>query len=171
VVFSPDGKHLATASGDGLIKLWDATRLDQELQPRLAPLRARVPGPCVIVAFSPDSQRLVSGGADNTVKVWDVQTGRELQTLRGHTGDVYTVAFSPQDGGRWIASGSEDSTVKVWDTRTEQPVRSFRGHTSLVCSLAFSPDGKRLYSGSRDTTVKVWDVSSLDRAGAAAGGK
>jgi WD40 repeat protein/serine/threonine protein kinase len=174
VVFSPDGKHLATASGDGLIKLWDAARLDQEQLPRFAPLRARVPGPSLNVAFSPDSQRLASGGADNTVKVWDVQTGRELQTLRGHTGDVYAVAFSPEDGGRWIASGSEDSTVKVWDTRTEPPVlvRSFRGHTSLVCSLAFSPDGKRLYSGSRDTTVKVWDVSSLDRAAApTAGGK
>jgi WD40 repeat protein/serine/threonine protein kinase len=159
VAFSPDGKQLATASGDGRIQLWDATRLDQEQPSRLAPLRARVPGPCVILAFSPDGQRLASGGV--------------LQTLRGHTGDVYTVAFSPQDGGRWIASGGEDSTVKVWDTRTEQPepVRSFRGHTSLVCGLAFSPDGKRLYSGSRDTTVKVWDVSSLDRAGSTAGGK
>jgi WD40 repeat protein len=173
VAFSPGGKHVATASGDGLIQLWDATRLDREQQPRLAPLRARVPGPCVILAFSPDGQRLASGGADNTIKVWDVQSGRVLQILRGHTGDVYTVAFSPHDGGRWIASGGEDSTVKVWDTRMEQPVpaRSFRGHTSLVCGLAFSPDGKRLYSGSRDATVKVWDVSSLDRSGTAAGGR
>jgi WD40 repeat protein len=147
--------------------------LDEDQQPRLPPLRARIPGPCVILAFSPDSRRLASGGADHTIKVWDVQNGRELHTLRGHTGDVYAVAFSPNDGGRWIASGSEDSTVKVWDTRTEQPVlvRSFRGHTALVCGLAFSPDGKRLYSGSRDTTVKVWDVSSLDRPGSAAGGK
>jgi WD40 repeat protein len=161
VVFSPDGKHLATASGDGQIKLWDATRLDKEQQPRLAPLRARVPGPCVNVAFSPDSQRLASGGAGNTVKVWDVQTGEALQTLRGHSGDVYAVAFSPDKEGRWIASGSEDSTVKVWDSRSGELLRSFRGHTGLVCSVAFSPDGTRLYSGSRDTTVKVWDLTQL----------
>jgi WD40 repeat protein len=171
VAFSPDGKHLATASGDGQIKLWDGTRLDQDQPPRLAPLRARVPGPCAILAFSPDGLRLASGGAENTVKVWDVQNGNELQTLRGHSGDVYTVAFSPHDGGRWIASGGEDSTVKVWDSRSGKEVLNFRGHIGLVCSLTFSPDGKRLYSGSRDTTVKVWDVSSLDGAPSTAGGK
>ena len=47
------------------------------------------------MAFSPDGRRLATGGEENTVKIWDVQTGQELQTLRGHSGDVYTVAFSP----------------------------------------------------------------------------
>jgi WD40 repeat protein len=171
VVFSPDGKHLASASGDGQVRFWDATRLAEEQAPRLPPLRARVPGPSLNLAFSPDSQCLASGGTGNTVKVWDVQTGTDRQTLRGHSGDVYAVAFSPHDGGRWIASGSEDSTVKIWDGRTGDEVLSFRGHTGLVCSLAFSPDGKRLYSGSRDTTLKVWDVTSLDRAESAPGGQ
>ena len=49
------------------------------------------------MAFSPDGRRLATGGEENTVKIWDVQTGKELQTLRGHSGDVYTVAFSPDD--------------------------------------------------------------------------
>jgi WD40 repeat protein len=44
------------------------------------------------------------------VKIWDVQTGQELKTLRGHSGDLYTVAFSPDNDGRWIASAGEDST-------------------------------------------------------------
>ena len=123
---------------------------------------ARVPGPSLNVAFSPDGRRLATGGEENTVKIWDVQTGQELQTLRGHSGDVYTVAFSPDDDGRWIASAGEDSTVKVWDSHTGKLVRSFRGHTGLVSSVAFSPDGRRLVSGSRDHTVKVWDMTQLD---------
>lgn len=163
VVFGPDGKHLASASGDGRVNLWDATRLDKEQQPRLPPLRARVPAPSLSVAFSPDSQRLATGGTRNTVKVWEVRTGTELQTLRGHNGDVYTVVFSPNDNGRWIASGGEDTTVKIWDSRTGEEVLTFRGHTGLVSSLAFSPDGLRLYSGSRDTTVKVWDLTQLSQ--------
>ncbi len=160
VVFSRKGGHLATASGDGEVKLWDATRLDQKQKARHT-LRARVPGPSLNVAFSPDGRRLATGGEDNTVKIWDVQNGRELHTLRGHSGEVYTVAFSPDDDGRWVASGGEDSAVKVWDSHTGKLVRTFRGHTGLVISLAFSPDGRRLVSGSRDKTVKIWDVTQL----------
>ena len=62
------------------------------------PARA-IPGQCLNVAFSPDGRRLATGGEENTVKIWDVQTGQELQTLRGHSGDVYTVAFSPDAAG------------------------------------------------------------------------
>jgi eukaryotic-like serine/threonine-protein kinase len=161
VVFSSNGKHLASASPHGEVKLWDATRLNdltKKQEARLT-LHARVPRPSLNVAFSPDSQRLATGGEDNTIKIWDVQTGQELQTLRGHSGEVYTLAFSAD--GRWVASGGEDSTVKVWDSHTGKVVRSFRGHTGLVSSVAFSPDGRRLVSGSRDFTVKVWDLTPL----------
>jgi WD40 repeat protein/serine/threonine protein kinase len=162
VVFSHDGRHLASASGDGKVKLWDATRLKEKQEARQT-LSAQNRGPGLTVAFSPDGRRLVTGGEGNTVKIWDVQTSRELETLRGHTGDVCAVAFSPDPAGRWVASAGEDSTVKVWDSHTGTLVRSFRGHIGLVSSLAFI-DGTRLVSGSRDRTVKVWDVTQLSEA-------
>jgi WD40 repeat protein/serine/threonine protein kinase len=161
VTFSRDGRHLASAA-DGEVILWDATRLTEKQDPRIPPIRGRVPGPSLNVAFSPDGRTLATGGEEYTVKIWEVQTGRELATLRGHGGDVYTVAFSPD--GRWVASAGEDSTVKVWDGHNDyRLVRSFRGHTGVVASLAFAsgPDGLLLVSGSRDHTVKVWDVSKL----------
>jgi WD40 repeat protein len=163
VVFSRKGGHLASASQDGEVKLWDATRLTEKQKARRT-LHARIPGPRLNVPFSPDGLRLATGGDDNTAKIWDVQTGQELQTLRGHSGEVYTLAFSPDDDGRWVASGGEDSAVKVWDSHTGKVVRSFRGHTGVVTSVAFSPDGLRLVSGSRDATAKVWDLTPLREA-------
>jgi WD40 repeat protein len=165
LVFSRDGAQLASASNDGMVKLWDAKRLDKkrldEKQEARLTLHTRVPGPSVNVAFSPDGRRLATGGEQNTVEIWEVATGRKPQTLEGHRGEVYTLAFSPDADGRWIATGGEDSTVKVWDSHTGEVRRNFRGHTALVSSVAFSPNGRLLVSGSRDSTVKVWDLTAL----------
>jgi WD40 repeat protein len=142
------------------VKLWDATRLAEKQVARGA-IRAQAALVALNPAFSPDGRRLVAGAEKNTVNIWDVQTGRVLQTLEGHSGDVWVAAFSPD--GPWIASAGEDSTVKVWDSHTGTLVRSFRGHTGLVTSVAFSPDGRLLLSGSRDHTVKVWDLTHLGK--------
>ena len=43
------------------------------------------------MCFSPDGKRLASGSWDKTVKVWDTATGREILTLKGHTGELQHV--------------------------------------------------------------------------------
>ena len=77
------------------------------------------------------------------MKVWDAQTGQELLTLKGHSGRVKSVAFSPD--GKRLASASWDETVKVWDAQTGQELLSLKERWRN--SVAFSPDGKRLASG------------------------
>ncbi|KAF7342157.1 WD40 repeat-like protein [Mycena venus] len=79
--------------------------------------------------------------------------------LRGHSGTVSSVHFSPN--GTRIASGSHDWTVCVWEAETGTLVAGpFEGHTERVTCVHFSPDGASLASGSDDRTVRVWDVET-----------
>jgi WD40 repeat protein len=167
VAYDRDGLRLASTSGlgpshndarpGGELKLWEVTSGRELATPR------RGIDLVQFLAFSPDGHRLVlsSGlfGESSEAQVWDAATGRTL-FLRGHTGNVQGVTFSP-DGTR-IATASDDRTVKLWDAVTGQEVFTLRGHTAGVFRVAFSPDGHRLASGGIDWTARVWDARPPD---------
>src|SRR5207253_5574532 len=76
-------------------------------------------------------------------------------SFKGHTGLVFSVAFSPD--GKVLATGSFDNTVKLWDFATGKELQTLKGHTSSIYGVAFSPDGSLLASGSQDKTIRLWN--------------
>ncbi|MFN7245135.1 MAG: protein kinase domain-containing protein [Microcystis sp.] len=152
VVYSPDGRYLASGSNDKTIKI-----LKVAAGKKLRTLTGHSSG-VYSVAYSPDGRYLASGSRDNTIKIWEVVTGKELRTLTGHSKWVHSVVYSPD--GRYLASGSFDKTIKIWEVATVRELRTPTRHSEVVRSVAYSPDGRYLASGSDDKTIKIWEVAT-----------
>ncbi|NJM71302.1 MAG: protein kinase [Scytonema sp. RU_4_4] len=112
------------------------------------------------VAVSSASNRLTlaSGSFDTTLKLWNLSTGKEIITIEGNAGSVYSVATSPD--GRTVASANGNNTIKLWNLSTGQEIHTLYGHSSSVESVAISPDSKMLASASFDGSIKLWELPS-----------
>jgi Planctomycete cytochrome C/WD domain, G-beta repeat len=155
LAFSPDGKLIASASYDRLVKVWDLA--ENKERHTLKDHSDSVYG----VSFSPDGKLLASGGADRAVKVWDVTTGIRLYTLGESTDWVYAVAWSPT--GHRLAAAGVDRSIRIWeaDAKGGTIVKSAFAHEKAVSRLLYTGDGKTLYSLGEDNLAKSWDALTL----------
>jgi WD40 repeat protein len=105
MVFSADGQVLITSNFDE-IQFWGITT--KKLLRRLTWHTDLV----LALGLSPKGDRLVSGSADRTIKLWRMEDGSLIGSLFGYTGEVNSVAFSPDD--KFVISGGEDG-IAVWN--------------------------------------------------------
>lgn len=151
---SADGKWIATAGNDAVIRLWQSAtgEAGPELRGHAGAIHA--------LSFSPDSARLASAGADGSVRLWKTADG----TLLGQT-DLP----QPATAVAWLLDGHElatagaDALIHRWQVPAETgqpmtPAGEITGHTMPVTCLTATPDGLQLLSGSEDGSVRQWSI-------------
>ena len=159
---SGDGKILATAGGDKLVKMWDVATHKETA--RFEGHMAQV----LTLAFDANGSQLVSGGIDQQIKVWDVKTHERINTLGAHTAAINAVAWAAA-GNAVIAvteAGSAfryteiqaASGVSATATKAESPTeREFENAGSALYCVAASADGEHIFAGSHDGRVFAWN--------------
>jgi WD40 repeat protein len=96
VIYSPDGRHIASAGGDGTVKIWDSQN-----KKRLHTLFGH-DGFVTSIAYSPDGSYIASGSFDGTIKIWNSYTAADyLKNLSDHTDRIWKIVYSPN--GQQIA--------------------------------------------------------------------
>ena len=150
--FSPDGKLIATGSGEfsrsGDIHLWEAASGKQ-----VAAWKERHRDAVLAVDFSPDGKWLVSGGADRLAKVTEIATGKHVYLLEAHTHQVTAVAF--RIDGRVVATGGADGVVNVWDMALGERKKKLTSWKKEVTSLQFLGETNQILTSSGDNQVRI----------------
>ncbi|KAJ3216610.1 hypothetical protein HDU67_009217 [Dinochytrium kinnereticum] len=154
VASSRSGALVASASGDGTVKVWDMTA------PKIPCVNtlSGASGDVYSAVFHPGGDHLATGGYDKLVRLYDAERGIVIKTFSGHQGAVTRTVFSPL--GNLIVSGSKDNTIKFWDIVSGLCIKTISSHLGEVTSVEMSSNGTQLLSSSKDNSNRLWDVRS-----------
>ena len=178
---SPDGTRLATAAGDGHVRIWStdailhANDLDSSTPRQLASL-AYHSGTVHSVRFSHNGKYLASGADDKIVCVYNldpsppahttfgskeappVENWRIFRRLIGHDNDIQDLGWS-FDSSILVSVGL-DSKVVVWSGHTFEKLKTLAQHQSHVKGITFDPANKYFATASDDRTIKIYRFTS-----------
>ena len=154
VTFDAKGKLLASASDNGIVRVWDSK--NDFKQSRI--LTGHEQGVRAVV-FRADGNSLITTGNDNTLRLWNITKIKPGSKILGsHSDRVWTLALSSDD--QILASGGADRKVMLW--KLNQPgsnPQTRLDHKAWIRSVAINTNGDLLACGVEDGTIILWNIS------------
>lgn len=162
IVFSPDGKAIATGDHDGQVELRDST--SGELLQTFVPQLERAEGHRL--AFSPDGKRLAGSGRQGEVCVWDIAEPAKPLLFQKVSENALECVIFLNDGASLLTRSTRRDTdeklvgaTQIWDAKTGELVRQIETRSSEIGSAVISPNGRLLATDER-SSICIYDLSS-----------
>ena len=159
VVWSPDGKYIASGGKDKLVQVWEArtgkslctyTRHTSEIEG---------------IAWSPDGKYIMSGSRDTTAQIWEARAAKHLFSYRAKNSGSSVTSVAWSRNSQYIAFGIY-GLLQVWEappplfSNTREGKLLFSADIgSAVESLTWSPDSKYIVTCDEDREhLEIWEV-------------
>jgi autophagy-related protein 16 len=147
LVYCETGQWLATAGGDGKVRVWEAES---------GRLKATLHGQDVMLGLDFRGDFVVGGSSDHTCKLWSLASGRLHRTFVGHSGNIYAVKLIAGDL-RAVLTGGADRTIRLWDVGRASCRQVLRSG-STCNGLDIGLDGHAPVSAHQDGGLRFWDL-------------
>ncbi len=156
VAFSPDGRFVAAAGADSVVRIWDI-----QTKSEVRGLRGHTDW-VTSVAFSPNGRLIASVAAekDNSLRLFELPSLDTGSSSGGHSLAVNAVAVSPD--GQLVATASIDQTIKIWDIESGREMATLVGNADTPFALAFTSNSSVVMGGRTPTAdsgrLHVWSI-------------
>ncbi len=145
IAFSSDGNTIATG-GYRVIKLWQKSA-------GAVTKKITLPTEAISMTTNTAQTTLAVATKGNGLSLWKIADGKKLSDIKGHTGDVLAMAFSPD--GKKLATSSVDQHLRVWNVSDGKVLSSLKT-SALTNGLTFSKDGSQIITANADNIIRIW---------------